>query len=145
MEDKDKIDGLLQLAKIHRDQFDERRRTEWKLVFTVLAFYFSLITVKITKQINLKNDQYWITALVIFGIAIVAGVYLAFIHNANHKNKSAAGNAENAAEELLGYKGKIFKKTKEITKKHPWFNWSSFSQWLLIGFISLGTYMIFTS
>jgi hypothetical protein len=154
--DKEKADSLLQLAKIHRDQFDERRRTEWKLVFVVLAFYFSLITARITEKVDLTNIPQWEIALIIFGIAFVACIYLAFIHNANHKNKSFAKNAENKVERLLGYtKNEIFakdntkkgfiKKLKNWSERHPWLNWSSASQWFLILLIAIGTFIVLTS
>ena len=162
LDEKDKMDGLLRLAKIHRDQFDERRRTEWKFVFVVLAFYFSLITAKLTKQIDSDVFQSSGMGFVIFGISIITCIYLAFIHNANYTNKSAAVNAENEVEKLLGYSNnEIFTKDntqkcflslawfkdklKELSKKHPWFNWSSASQWFLITLIAIGTFIVLRS
>lgn len=159
---KDKMDGLLQLAKIHRDQFDERRRTEWKFVFVVLAFYFSLITAKLTKKIDSNVFQSDGIIFVIFGISIVTCIYIAFIHNANHKNKDAAKKAENEVEKLLGYNNnEIFEKDntkkcflslnwfkeklKEWSERHPWFNWSSASQWFLITLIAIGTSIVLRS
>lgn len=94
------IDGLKHISQVHRSQFDERRKTEWKIVFTVLAFYFGIITAKITNSIDTSQNKLGVT-IVIFFIAFITIFYLRRIHIANHTNKIIAQKAEDAIVKCL--------------------------------------------
>ena len=139
---KDKIDGLLQLAKIHRGLFDERRRTEWKLVFAILAFYLGLITTKITSRLGGNSADVGIPIYLIGAIFLLIAtggiLYLKEIHKANHKNKSFAKNAEDAVVSII--KGntpnlEIF----TYAGKNIWKDWSFKGQIIVLGGLAIGS------
>jgi len=151
------LDGFKHISKIHRAQFDERRKIEWKLVFTILAFYFGIITAKITaKKINgteltsINVDLIWLIFAI---IAIVSIFYLLFIHKANNINKSIAENAEKAITAIIKNANKIdfnfpVKKKKFIDKIIETFelgiNWSWFFQSIFIVCMATGSAIIIT-
>jgi len=145
LDKKDKINGLLQLAKIHREQFDERRRTEWKLVYVILAFYIGLITTKITAQIGGNNADIGMLKYLLGTILIVLAIggiwYLKEIHKANHKNKSFAKNAENAVRNLIrGVPPNLDIFT--YVEKKIWEDWSFEGQVTLLMVLAIGSAII---
>ncbi|MBZ9571754.1 hypothetical protein KJA15_00210 [Patescibacteria group bacterium] len=102
-----KIDCLKHLSKIHRSQFDERRKIEWKLIFAILVFYFGIITAKITStnKVVITSPLKVLISSFFFIIAAFAICYLTYFHLANHKNKFFAQNSGDAIRDLL--KGKV--------------------------------------
>lgn len=103
--DTDLVDRLENISNVHRSLFNERRNIEWKIVFTILAFYFGIITAKltqkITKQILINDFQFDVLIVLFMLIAIVTAFYLRDIHKANYKNKLIAQKAENAIIKIL--------------------------------------------
>lgn len=119
-----KFECLMFISQIHRSQFDERRRYEFKILFTSLSFYvFSVAAIyggKITLPIDLRLKlMVWIMFIAIAG---VTSIFLANVHMANHKNKRFAEKAENAIAELS--------EVKEFTSlfsasNNYWVSWGS--------------------
>lgn len=102
------LDGLKHISKIHRSQFDERRKTEWKLVFAIIAFYFGIITTNISNNFLTDNTNPVINHslqttifYVFFIITLLSILYLLFIHKANFINKSIAEDAEENIEIII--------------------------------------------
>ncbi|MCK4830221.1 hypothetical protein KA005_81640, partial [bacterium] len=95
MEAKDKLGSLRSLAQIHRGQFDERHRYEWKIIFTILSFYVLSAALSCKKGTALPTGTWfhWTVWISFITLAALSSVFLAFIHVANHKNISIAENA----------------------------------------------------
>jgi hypothetical protein len=106
--DSEKGKMLERLSSIHREQFNERRKIESKLVFTILAFYLGIISTRLTQEIIgktiLDNNELNLLFGIFSVITFVAICYLASIHKANHKNKLIAEKAEKAIVQMLAGK-----------------------------------------
>ncbi len=76
MTPKEKCDVLQFLAQIHRSQFDERRKHEWKVVFTILTFYVLVAAASIKGEF--QKPLY--AGYVFYSLAVVSSVFLAFLH-----------------------------------------------------------------
>ena len=89
---------LRHLSSIHRQEFTERRKIEWKVIFGVLSFYVLVVGARYAGHFIVPDT--WGTAFLIWGIAIVLALatcnYLRLIHGANRVNKKFAEAAENA-------------------------------------------------
>lgn len=107
MELKDKIECLKFISQIHRSQFDERRRYEWKIVFTSLSFYVLCVAAVFGGEVTLPSSwpfklAIWIMFL---ALAVIVATFLASLHTANNVNKGFAENAENAIAAILEGEG----------------------------------------
>ena len=136
------IEGLKHISKTHRSQFDERRKTEWKIVFTILAFYIGIIAAKITDKIEIeKNYLELIIAIWLFFlvIAIITILYLRRIHKANHTNKLIAKKAEDAIVAILqnNVPNLDILPNLDLKEWKKWKKWSWFWQFLMIISIAL--------
>ena len=103
MDLKDRFECLKFISQVHRSQFNERRRYEWKIVFTSLSFYALCVAAVFGGKVTLPTSwQFklviWIMFLV---LAVVIATFLASLHTANNMNKSFAENAENAIADIL--------------------------------------------
>jgi len=103
---KEKLECLKFISQIHRSQFTERSKYEWKIVFTTLTFYVLFIVAVYSGKIILPSVKSGILAFLIvpvmsFGLATVIAIYLGYVHISNNKNKTFAENAENAMWNLL--------------------------------------------
>lgn len=98
MEEKEKLDCLKFIAQIHRSQFDERRRIEWRIVFTTLTFYVLIVAAKYGGDYTLPSGSGYkcMVRILLTGLLLIAAVFLGYVHLANNKNKSLAENAEDA-------------------------------------------------
>lgn len=103
MDKKENLDGLKSLALLHRSAFDERRRREWKVVFTSLSFYvLSVVAVYSGKVPLLENFIFTLLIVVLYlGLSLFVIFFLAKIHMANNKNKIIAEKAERAIENVV--------------------------------------------
>lgn len=102
MEVKHKLECLKFISQVHRSQFDERRRHEWKIVFTLLTFYVFIVATIYGRRDPLPSDDLKLAVWIIFPVlAVLTTIFLAKVHMANGKNKTFAEKAENAIEELL--------------------------------------------
>lgn len=103
MESKEKLESFRFLAKMHRNQFDERRKYEWKIIFTILSFY--VLSALFTLQDKVNPASAWIIWLSFSILAVISIVFLAFLHAAKFKNREIAHRAEDAILEILNEKG----------------------------------------
>lgn len=107
-DDKDKLESLKFISQTHRALFDERRKIEWKIIFTYLSFYIGIITARYSGKLDetfkaLHENIYFeiVIAIAFLFITIITIVYLGFIHIANNKNKYFAENAENTIVKII--------------------------------------------
>ncbi|MCK4698204.1 MAG: hypothetical protein KAT53_07875 [Dehalococcoidia bacterium] len=127
MELRDKLECLKFISQIHRSQFDERRRYEWKIVFTALTFYVLCVAAIYGGNITLPSG--WISTVVVWGLSIGLAVsiatFLASLHTANNKNKTFAENAEKAIADLVEDKEPTTLSLFSL-KKNIQVSWSNF-------------------
>lgn len=106
MNPEDKLEWLRYLSQIHRSQFDERRKYEWKAFLTLLTFYVLCAASKLSGKVPIPHSA--VVTYFFFGVfvlvAYVAMLYLADLHTANNDNKEIAENAEHAIMDILGGK-----------------------------------------
>ncbi len=103
MDLKDKLECLKFISQVHRSQFDERRRYEWKIVFTSLSFYALCVAAIYGGKITLTSSwQFKLVIWVMFLVlAVVIATFLASLHTANNMNKTFAQRAEGAIADIL--------------------------------------------
>ena len=138
MDSKEKLESFRFLGQIHRNLFDERRKYEWKIIFSVITFYVLAALFKLHGEVTPPSA--WIVWLSFSILAIISSVYISFLHAANFKNREIAHRAEDAILDILNESGSKV----ELFKDHkPWFSWESFEtlknskhwSWLLQTFI----------
>ena len=108
--------GLKHLSSIHRGQFDERRKYEWKVLLSTLSFYVLPAFAKFSNNIKLPEGQIFKSAIWIFFLflAIAAINYLRKFHKANDENKSRAQKAEEAIAKLINFELDTESKTDKM-------------------------------
>ncbi len=106
LNDKDRLDYLKFISQTHRSQFDERRKYEWRIVFTTLSFYVLCIATVYGGKVTLPSGLFFKVAVwVIFlALAILVSTFLSSLHTANNINKTFAERAENAIADVLNGK-----------------------------------------
>jgi len=97
MDEKVLVELLKGISDIHRSQFDERRRYEWRVLLSTLGFYVGTIGAKLASKITLPSSTLFfvIISVSFIGLGIISSFYLSFIHRANKVNKRFAQAAEN--------------------------------------------------
>ena len=109
MKPKDKLDSLKFISKLQRDEFHNRQKHEWKILFTTLTAYALLVATLLQYPNRVNADEMkWLPYSIILFIILIAVVYIIyriFIQRNNHKNKSYAHQAENALQERIPYDG----------------------------------------
>lgn len=96
LEIKEKLEYLKFLSQTHRSVFDERRRYEWKIFFTVLSLYVLTVAAVYGGTITISKVLFIVLIWLIFiFLAVITAIFLGFIHMANSKNKIAAEKSEN--------------------------------------------------
>ncbi len=87
------------VSQTNRNAFQERKKHEWRIVYSVLTFYVLVAALKLKKGVVLP-DRVWV-----WGGHLVLGsitaIFLKFIHTANNTDKSIAHKAEHAMQEML--------------------------------------------
>jgi len=124
MKKENQIEILKTLSMIHRGQFDQRRTYEWRIIFATLGIFASSVAAKLLGTANLPTSYLfrvivWIAFII---LAIIASIYLYFVHQANETNKRFAHAAEDALMNISGVEGFIQAKA-DIPKSVRWF-WS---------------------
>ena len=106
---QEKLDGLKYLSQIHRQQFDERRKYEWKTFFTCVTIFVLLGAAQLKMEIFVWNDPCIRLALVfaVLFIIVICICFLISVTRANRINKTFAKNAENLIEDMLMEKPKL--------------------------------------
>ncbi len=102
MELKDRIEALQLLAKIQREQFLERRKIEYRVLFTTLTFFVSCVVAVYQLPIDISNwPCKWLIWLAFILFAWVVWMYLYTLGIGNTKNTAFAETAENNIGKLL--------------------------------------------
>lgn len=103
LSNQEKLDALKFMSQIHRQQFDERRKYEWKSFYTTLTFFVLIGAAKFNKDvlfpINAKIESFLIVAVIILSFISIS--FLVAIYRANSKNKSIAHNSEDLIRALI--------------------------------------------
>ena len=125
MDLNNKLESLKFISRTHRSQFDERRRYEWKVVFTLLTFY--VLSVAAIYGGNVTVPEGWLFELIVWifflGLLVVTAIFLASVHMANGKNKSFAENAESAIDTLLGDETQTTPSLFSLENSKYWISW----------------------
>jgi hypothetical protein len=108
--DSEKLDALKYLSETHRKEFHERRKYEWKLLFTVLAFYVFVVIAILKEEFKILSIiegnsivttiSVYFVFILFLSLAFIASKFIYGIHLANEINKSIAEKAENTMESL---------------------------------------------
>ncbi len=124
--DKDKqVEALKHLSQIHREQFQGRKRIEWRCFFTTISFFvFSAVAIY-QGRINLDKCQLFILFIVFICLAIITSKYLAHIHIANNKDKELAENAEDTIRCIVREEEDCLSNDLLRFKKY-WTSWGTF-------------------
>ena len=132
---REKLECLKFISQIHRSQFTERTRYEWKIVFTTLTFYVLSIVAVYSGQITLPSVESGILAFIVLrsivlgmflGLATVIAIYLGYIHMGNNKNKTFAENAEHTIGNLLEDKMPQTLDMFLLEESKHWVSWDKF-------------------
>lgn len=137
IEPKEKLECLKFISQIHRSQFTERSKHEWKIVFSSLSFYVLFVVAVYSGQITPTIQESEILTSIVPGmflaLATVIAIYLGYVHMSNNKNKTFAENAENAISDLLKrdlLKSKMLQTLDIFCLKgsEHWISWDSFCE-----------------
>ncbi len=142
MNNSDRIEILNTIATIHRQQFDERRRYEWRVLFSTLGIFAALLVEKITGKLNnfTECNIQIIFSIISIVLITISSIYLCHIHRANSVNKGIAQVAENELMALSGVKEKF---DKEISMKPKCKRWAIIWQIATIALFAFTTLLIF--
>ena len=101
-----KLECLKFISQVHRSQFNERRKYEWKIVLTTLSFYVFCVAAVYGGNFTLPNSWIFKGAvwIIFIPLAAIASGFLRLLHRANNLNKIFAERAENAIADILGNK-----------------------------------------
>lgn len=102
------IDIYKFISLTHRKEFHERRKYEWRVFFSTLGIYSSIIVGKFTTNAippKISPTFGFVFLICDFFIAISAIIYLALVNNATSLNKDFAHTAEDALMDLSPCKG----------------------------------------
>jgi len=101
MEQKDKVEVLQFIVTTHRQEFENRRKVEWRVVILCLTFYVLAIALKFKEGVKIPRSAAPLLMLAFLLIAAVTLVFSFFIHRAHAANKSIAERAESAIQNIL--------------------------------------------
>ena len=101
------LENLQFLSSTHRSLHDQRRKVEFKVLFTTLTFYIAVSGASLTGKAALPSSPsfrllVWLVFLIVAGIS---SVYLRRINSANQRNMTIAVNAENVIASVLASRG----------------------------------------
>ena len=106
-----KLSMLKFLSQTHRNEFNERRKYEWKILFAVLTFYVLAVAAVCKEEFKvvsvLSEHPGWKTIFGVVGtfvfllLAFVTSCFLFGLHKANDSNKQIAHTVEGIVGSLL--------------------------------------------
>ena len=143
---QEKLEFLKYLSQTHRQQFDERRRYEIKIVFSIITFYILTVSAIYTKGINIELIKYRFNTIIFVAIAIalvidiIAIIFMGKIHRSNHIELRFAESTEDCIEKMLN-SGKNEKYESFDIKNFKWFECENCQRKFLM--LSLECSMIF--
>jgi hypothetical protein len=123
MESKEKLESFRFLAQLHRSQFDERRKYEWKIIFTILSFY--VLAAALRLQNNLIMPPAWLVWVSFILLALLSSLFLALTHAAKFKSRAIAHRAESAILDILNETGS---KVNLFEEHSPWLSYKCFER-----------------
>jgi len=142
MKEQDKIEILIELSNTHRNQFNERRKYEWKVFLSSIGLYTAILSAKLTNGIpeDIQATKVFRNLVIDLTLipAIASSIYLYFLHRANKVNQDYAHSAENELISLSGVSDLV--SLKENPPKFTGIYWSLIWQiviLLLVGVLSL--------
>ena len=98
---KDKIEYCKFMSQTQRTLFENRKKHEWKLFFSLIIL-FSLTIINKSTNHPIKLDMLKSNALIIYWVITICSIfYFIFIHRANNINKKIAENSENIVLKLF--------------------------------------------
>lgn len=134
---KEKLECLKFISQIHRSQFTQRTKYEWKIVLTTLTFYVLSVVAVYSNRITLSSIEFGglasidvrlIIAKMFLFLAAVIAAYLGYVHMGNNKNKTFAENAEHAIRDLLEDKMPQTLDIFLLEESTHWVSWDKFSE-----------------
>ena len=125
MNEADRIDGLKALSQTHREQSRERRKTEWRCVFTTISFFVLSGVAVLKNQIHLNGPLKFAFSVVFAALAIITAIFLAYLHMAGNKDKELAERAEDMLRSILD--PSQYQKTLPLLGfEKYWVSWQTF-------------------
>ena len=98
---KDKIEYCKFMSQTQRTQFENRKKHEWKLFFSLIILFALTIINKATNN-PIKIDMVKSNVSIIYKVITICSIfYFIFIHRANNINKIIAENSENIVPKLF--------------------------------------------
>ena len=121
------LEGFTHLASSHRKLHNDRRKYEWKVIFSVITFYVLIVSAFYTGDIDFNNGPILmiIIPLIFAWLAIISIFFLRKLHIANSKNMRIAEYSERNINNLINDKEVDFIKLKDIRPEPNWwaFSW----------------------
>jgi hypothetical protein len=125
MNEKDRLDGYLALAKHHAERHDKRREYEWKISFGIWGALLGALA--IVKDVSLNALWFWIGGGAIY--VIYALLWLPGIRRANEIDKSLWKFFRDQAADVL-YVGAEHAPSQLKIQKPSW--WAAFRDWSIV-------------
>jgi hypothetical protein len=124
MKDQQLVDTLKAISSIHRSQFDQRRRIEWRVFVSTLGVYAAIIGASLTGDVELPHACWFrcATWIALLGLSLIAIFGLRAMNKANETNKRFAHVAENVLMRLSGEQE--FAEVRASIPAFPGFRWS---------------------
>ncbi len=131
----DLLEGYKFLSRNHRTLHNQRRKYEWKVVFTILTLFVLTVSAFYTNNFKISNDhKYFVFVLVLLSfvsLIIISYKFLKLLHKANAKNKQIAEYSEDNLNKLINKKELIFENFQNM---HPNFDSWAF-RWQILTII----------
>lgn len=124
MNPPDQLKGLQYLSQTHRNEFNERRKCEYKVLLSLLTFFVLCAVSTLSDKIKIPNDSLLFIRFIwiIFSLtAIIFSKYLIDLHSANNINKKIAEISEGKIADILeisSKKNEDFLPLSDKIKKH---------------------------
>ncbi|XOF33109.1 MAG: hypothetical protein ACL93V_13995 [Candidatus Electrothrix sp. YB6] len=101
------LENLKFISSTHRSLHDQRRKIEFRVLFTTVTFYASVSGAVLTGKMTLPSSISFsvVVWFLFFTVAGISSAYLRRIHSANQRNMTIAVNAENAVAQILATRG----------------------------------------
>lgn len=116
-----KVQSLMHLSEIHRNAHNERRRFEYRVLFTTLSLYVLTAAAKVqgvfpSKRVSRIEFAIWFLFL---GLSVIAGFFLGRLHRANRINLDIGEAAEAELTALFDLE-QLNQSRADAEDKRPW-------------------------
>lgn len=139
MEDKALVDLHKTISQIHRSQFDERRRYEWRVLTYSLGIYVAVLVGKYTGEVKFPSSPAfaWAVWIVFISLALASAAYLWCVHVANKVNQRFAHAAEDAL--MCLSKEESYKAVRNSLPGVVGFHWALVWEVVVLVLVAVGT------